>query len=89
MMTVYQNKGTKTYDHLLEGVLAKYNKLSEIDKKKYSSYISGAYYNFSCTYAVVDNKPMALTYLTKAINNGFIDYTQIKQDPDLNNIIKL
>lgn len=54
----------------------------------FSGYLSGAYYNLCCTYSLLDNKEMALTYLKKSIDAGYIDYKHIQEDTDLDNIRK-
>jgi hypothetical protein len=82
----YEKKDIKAYDKSFGELLARYNTLPEPAKKKYGNYISNAYYNFSCTYALVDNKPMAVTHLKNAMDAGYINYSNIKLDPDLNSI---
>lgn len=82
----YEQRNIKTYDKLLTEFLSEYNKLSAEDRKNFSGYLNGAYYNFSCTYSLLNNKPMALNYLKKSIEAGYIDYAHIQEDSDLNNI---
>lgn len=87
-MLAYEQKDVKTYQTLLTAFLSQYDKLSAGDKKNFSSYLNGAYYNLSCTYSLLDNKPMALTYLKKSIAAGYINYGHIQEDTDLDNIRK-
>jgi hypothetical protein len=82
----YEQKDIKTYNKLLTEFLSKYDKLSAADKKNFSGYLNGAYYNLCCTYSLLDNKQMALTYLKKSIDAGYIDYKHIQEDTDLDNI---
>lgn len=82
----YEQKDIKTYNYLLTDFLSRYKKLSASDKKTYSNYLSSAYYNLCCTYSLLNNKPMALEYLRKSIDAGFIDYSHIRKDTDLENI---
>lgn len=84
----YEQKDIKTYNKLLTEFLSKYDKLSADYKKKFSGYLNGAYYNLSCTYSLLDNKQMALTYLKKSIDAGYIDYNHIQEDTDLDKIRK-
>lgn len=86
MVVAYEHLDTMTYDNLLTEFLAQYNKLNSDDRMKFRYILNGAYYNFSCTYSLLDNKPMALNYLKKSINAGYIDYAHIQEDSDLNNI---
>lgn len=85
-VSAYEHKDIKTYNKLLTEFLSQYNKLSNKDRKKFSGYLNGAYYNLCCTFSLLDNKPMALTYFKKSIEAGYIDYAHIKEDSDLNNI---
>lgn len=84
----YEQKDIKTYNKLLTEFLSKYDKLSTDDKKNFSGYRNNAYYNLCCIYSLLDNKQMALTYLKKAIDGGYIDYNHIQEDTDLDNIRK-
>ncbi|OFY89497.1 MAG: hypothetical protein A3K10_11315 [Bacteroidetes bacterium RIFCSPLOWO2_12_FULL_31_6] len=84
----YEQKEVKTYSKLLTEFLSQYDKLSADDKKIYSGYLNGAYYNLCCTYSLLNNKPMALTYLRKSIEAGYLDYKHIQEDSDLDNIRK-
>lgn len=85
-VSAYERKDIKTYNKLLTEFLSQYNKLSDTDRKTFSGYLNGAYYNLCCTFSLLDNKPMALTYFKKSIEAGYIDYAHIKEDSDLNNI---
>jgi len=87
-IVAYEQKDTKTYNKLLTEFLSQYDKLSADGKKNFSGYLSGAYYNLCCTYSLLDNKEMALTYLKKSIDAGYIDYKHIQEDTDLDNIRK-
>lgn len=82
----YERQDVKTYNKLLNEFVSQYSKLSADDKNNFADYLSGAYYNFSCTYSLLNNKPMALTYLKKSIDAGYIDYAHIQKDSDLDNI---
>jgi hypothetical protein len=82
----YKQKDIKTYSKLLMDFISKYDKLSTDDKKNFIGYLNGAYYNFSCTYSLLNNKEMALVYLKKSIDAGYVDYKHIQEDSDLDNI---
>src|ERR1700761_2145313 len=86
MNAAYEKRDVKTYGILLDELLAKYNSLSPQDKKTYSGYLVDGYYNFSCTYSLLNKKKPALEYLDKAIKAGFVDYSHIQEDSDLDNI---
>ena len=85
-VNAYEQRDIKTYNKLLTGFLSKYNKLSVPDKKIFSNYLNGAYYNLCCTYSLTGDKAMAITYLKKSIETGYFDYTHIQQDTDLDTI---
>lgn len=86
MVKAYEKRDTTAYKKLLKEFLTKYNKLQADDKKANADYLKDAYYNFCCTYSVLDKKAMALLYLQKSIQAGFYDYAHMQKDSDLNNI---
>ena len=44
---------------------------------------SAALYNMACAYAVLGEKPAALTVLEALLDAGFDQYDAVRQDPDL------
>lgn len=82
----YNRHDVKTYNILLTDFLSKYNRLTATEKKIFSSALSNAYYNLCCTYALLDNNEMAITYLKKAIGAGYFNYTHLLEDKDLDEI---
>ena len=82
----YEQKDTVSYHKLLAEFLVEYNKLTVNEQKNYSNYLNGAYYNLCCTYSLLNKKQVALTYLNKAIDAGFMDYKHILEDTDLDAI---
>lgn len=82
----YDQRDIKTYNKLLNEFLSEYKNLSDSSKKIFSNSLNGAYYNLCCTYALLDNKVMAITYLKKAIEAGYFDYMHLQTDVDLNTI---
>lgn len=86
MHNAYEKRDTTEYKKLLKEFLGKYNKLQADDKKANAGYLKDAYYNFCCTYSVLNKKTMALLYLQKSIQAGFYDYAHMQGDSDLNNI---
>ncbi len=71
---------------LLDELVDRYNKLSKTDRANYRGYITNAYYNQSCIYSILNNKPMALAYLDSSVKKGYYDYSHIKEDSDMDNI---
>ena len=67
----YGQRDIPRYNKLLDEFLEKFNKLSAPDQKNYAGYRSSAYYNLSCTYGVLHQKPQALDYLEKAVQSGW------------------
>ena len=86
LLDAYQKRDVNTYGKLLEDFLDKYNHLAPADKKFYLPYLIDAYYNFCCTWSLSGNKAMAISYLDKAIKAGYMDYSHISEDTDLENI---
>jgi len=82
----YNRHDAKTFNKLLTAFISKYNDLSEAEKKPFSGNITSAYYNLSCTYALADDKKMALAYLKKSIDAGYFNYAHILVDRDLDKI---
>jgi hypothetical protein len=79
----YKRHDVKSFNMQLTAFEAKYNALSETEKKPFSGNLTNAYYNLCCTYALVDNNKMALAFLKKSIAAGYFDYTHIMADADL------
>lgn len=82
----YYKKDTKTYAKLLKQTLDQYDKLDTNNQKMFAPFIAVTYYNFTCIYSLLQDKSMALLYLQKSIDAGFIDYANIQKDTDLDNI---
>jgi len=47
-----------------------------------------ALYNTACAHALMKNKPKALEFLRKAIEAGYVNFSHMEQDGDLDNIRK-
>jgi len=83
---LYEKRDVKTYQNLLNEFLSKYKSLSAEDQKAFAGFTGGAWYNLSCAYSLINNKPLALETLEKAIQAGYYNYPHIQEDADLNNI---
>ncbi|MFH1230142.1 MAG: heavy metal-binding domain-containing protein [Planctomycetota bacterium] len=46
----------------------------------------GTLYNIACTCSLIGDKEKSVTYLTKAVNNGYNNWEWMEQDKDLDNI---
>jgi len=88
MNDAYEKRDPKTYGQLLDEFKNKYSQLSAADQKLYATYLIDGYYNYSCTYSLLGNKTQAIDYLDKAIKAGYINYSHMKEDSDLDNIRK-
>jgi hypothetical protein len=86
MHDAYVKRDVKTDKELLDDFMLKYNQLSPDDKANLRGYISNAYYNQSCIYSILNNKPMALAYLDSSMVRGFYDYKHLQEDSDMDNI---
>jgi hypothetical protein len=82
----YNKKDVSLYNTLLKEFLKKYEALKQEEQKDFSPYYINAYYNLSCTYSLLNNKPMALASLEKAIKAGYANYGHLSKDSDLDNI---
>jgi hypothetical protein len=93
LFTVAAKKNdAETMKKLLKEIFKKYEKLPTEYKKAFSSFNSykrDYLYNLSCIYSLKNDQKNALTYLKKAIKEGFIDYEHLKNDSDLDNIRNL
>jgi transglutaminase-like putative cysteine protease len=81
--SLYQKRDIKNYTVQLNNWIKKYNQLTDANKKTYGQYLARAYYNLSCTYALLGNSDMALDKLEQAIQSGYTNYTHIRKDNDL------
>lgn len=46
------------------------------------------FYNLACSYALLNQTRPALTALSKAIDLGYNDFKHLREDPDLENLLK-
>ena len=86
--TSYEKRDVKTYLALLSEYLSIYEKLSTDLKKEHAYELTNIYYNLSCIYSLINNKPLSINYLKKAIDAGYNDYGHVQMDTDLDNIRK-
>jgi len=84
----YDSRDIKSFNSLLTEYLVIYEKLPADDKKQYTYLLGNIYYNLTCIYSLLNNKPSAITYLRKAIDAGYNDYGHVQTDKDLDNIRK-
>ena len=84
----YQKKDVAAYNALLKEFLQRYEGLPKEEQKNFVNHYINAYYNLSCTYALLNNKQQAVAALTKAIKSGYANYAHIQEDTDFDNIRK-
>jgi hypothetical protein len=82
----YKNKDANTYAKLVLQFENEYNKANGTVKRIYKANYNSAWYNLACVYAINNDKKAALQTLEKSIGLGFIWYTTIMQDSDMNNV---
>ncbi len=46
------------------------------------------FYNLACSYALLNQTRLALSALSKAIDFGYNDFQHLREDPDLENLLK-
>ncbi len=46
------------------------------------------FYNLACSYALLNQTRLALSALSKAIEFGYSDFKHLREDPDLENLLK-
>lgn len=83
---LYEKRDVKSYTSLLDTWLHRYNRLPDTARKQYARYLANAYYNLSCTYALLGNKKPALDYLDSSIQSGYYNYSHMMKDSDLESI---
>jgi len=82
----YNKRDIKTQGKILKDFTDKYEELSNLDKARFQINYYYLLYNLCCTYALLNNKDKAAEYMAKSIKTGFLDYSHLKDDPDLNNV---
>lgn len=82
----YEARDGETGVKLMTELTAKYNQLVTADKRTYKGFITNNYYNLSCLYSIINNKPKAFEYLDSAVNNGYMNYSHLLEDTDFANI---
>src|ERR1043165_480074 len=85
MVAAYEAKDTANYRRHLIDFIDRYGQLEAADKEGYKSMLDNAYYNFSCTYALVGDKPHALDCLEKS---EYYDYEHLQEDHDMDALRK-
>ena len=86
MIEAYNQGNVKNYNKNLNILLSKYDELSNEEKSIYSNVLANCYYNFSCLYAIKNNKQKAILYLKKSVDKGYTNYDHLQVDPDFDNI---
>jgi len=82
----YEARDGETGVKLMTEFTAKYNQLTPAEKRIYKGFVTNNYYNLSCLYSLINNKPKAFEYLDSAVNNGYINYSHLMEDTDFANI---
>ncbi len=85
MMKAYDKRDTIEFKKLLDDLLLNYKALDNEMQKKYEMVITGANYDFACTFSIMGNKLKALEYLEKS---RYTNYKHMLVDTDLDNIRK-
>ena len=62
------------------------NKAIEMLDKALKKDAKANYYDAACLYSIMNDKDKAISYLQKALENGYRKFAHIKRDRDLNNI---
>ncbi|TDW96855.1 transglutaminase-like domain-containing protein [Dinghuibacter silviterrae] len=79
----YEARDTVRYNSLLSEFIKRYDQLDSFDQRNYRGYLENAFYNLSCTFALLNSKDRALLYLDKSIQAGYLDYMHMSTDSDL------
>jgi len=87
-MAAYKKRDAKAYADLTIKFEIEYKKLSTTDQAYYKGNYNSSWYNLACVYALLNEKENALNTLDKAIKLGFIWYSTITGDKDMDNIRK-
>lgn len=85
-MVAYKKRDAKAYSQLTIQFENEYKKLSSPDQACFKGNYSSAWYNLACVYSLTNDKEDALNTLDKSIKLGFIWYSTIMGDDDMNNI---
>ena len=84
----YEQRDTARYQQLLDNFVTVYRQLPATEQKTYAGLQVNAYYNLSCTYSLLNKKIQALDYLERSIRAGYINYSHMQADKDLDPIRK-
>lgn len=85
-VSLYEKRDTKGYTSLLHTWLQRYEALPDTARKQYARYLANAHYNLSCTYALLNRPEPALDHLAQSIRAGYVNYSHMMQDTDLESI---
>lgn len=81
----YEQKDPAAAETLCNDLYAAYIKLSAIEQTAAWDFVTGAYYNTACVYAIAGNKEKALSWLEKS---KYYDYDHVSVDADLMSLHK-
>lgn len=82
----YEKRDVSRYETMLSTFLRRYDSLPAAQQKTLAPYLINAYYNLSCAYSLLGNKPAALRLLSKAVKSGYTNYDHLQEDSDLDAI---
>ncbi|MFN8295082.1 MAG: hypothetical protein U0T69_02755 [Chitinophagales bacterium] len=86
MINAYNKLDVKTAEKILKNICTEYDELSDLDKARFQYFYYSSIYNVCCIYSLLNNKEKASEYMAKTIKAGYLDYSHIKVDPDLNKV---
>lgn len=89
MVDAYMKRNPVLYKSLMKEADTRYHKLPAAQQKQYRPFMAGAYYNFCCLYSLEKQDKNALDCLEKSIAYGYMDYSHIQEDTDLDPIRNL
>lgn len=82
-VSLYEKRDVKSYTSQLDTLLHRYRELPGAAQKQYTRYLASAWYDLSCTHALLGHKKEAMDCLDSALRAGYYNYSHIMRDPDL------
>lgn len=86
ILNAQKSKDYKTMIFFCKEALNKFEKANHYIRSQYSSIEKNLYYCITCCESLQNNKKEAISAFQKAIQKGYIEYSEASQDHDLDNI---
>ncbi|MDF2188857.1 transglutaminase domain-containing protein [Paraflavitalea sp. CAU 1676] len=80
---LYEQRDVNRYHRVLDSFITRYASQPDVSRRAYKQHLANGHYNLSCAYALLGQKKPALDQLEQAIRAGYVNYSHMMKDADL------